>query len=83
MEVPLQLMTSLAISLATDQKRKELSIQYYRDLFQMVFEKNMLNSWPVLNNNLLTLEQYQEMIYRSSFFFKGEQLCQLLLATFF
>jgi hypothetical protein len=44
---------------------------------------DMLNTWPVVFNDLLTLQQYQEMIYRSSFFYKGELLCQLLLAVFF
>jgi hypothetical protein len=58
-------------------------IEHYRILFQIIFEKNMLNSCPGLYNSNLTLQQFQEMVYRSSFFFQGEQLCQLILNVFF
>ena len=42
----------------------------------------MLKNYTCINQNPLTIEKYMEMIYRWSFFFKGEQTPQLIQAVF-
>jgi hypothetical protein len=54
-----------------------------KSLVEYVLSKDMLNQWGCINNYSFTLQKYIELMYRWAFYFKGEQLCQLILKTYF
>lgn len=74
-------MITLAEQLSTEQKAvtqgQENQNQFYQ-LICYVLGKDLLHSLPVVSQSALTLGKYIEMVYRWSFFFHGEELCQLI-----
>ena len=46
----------------------------YQNLITYVLQKDLLNTQKYIYSSSLTLEKYIEMVYRWSFFFKGDQL---------
>ena len=82
-EVPLTLMITLAQELKPEQKQASLEQNHHYQLISYVLSKDHLNTYACFSQHPLTLDKYIEMIYRWSFFYKGENLCQLIHAFFF
>ena len=62
-------MINLSIELSTLQKsNNHPNSQDYQTLINYVLQKDMLNTYPCINNSLC-LEEYIQMVYRWSFFY--------------
>ena len=66
-----------------EQKQVSLEENHHYQLVSYVLSKDHLNTYPCISQHTLTLDKYIELVYRWSFFYKGEDLCQLIQAFFF